>query len=83
VAGLSCAGQEGIRRGVDLLRRCDEMVSKLGLFSANESKEDVSTTNLKYLLVCPLSSLPCLYCLYLYLKFLLNHSVSYLDFASF
>jgi hypothetical protein len=56
------------------------MVSKLGLFSANESKEDVSTTNLKYLLVCPLSSLPCLY---LYLKFLLNHSVSYLDFASF
>jgi hypothetical protein len=48
----SCSlDQEGIRRAVDLLRRCDEMVSKLGLFSANESKEDVSTTNLKYLLV--------------------------------
>jgi hypothetical protein len=44
-------GQEGIRNGVDLLRRCDEMVSKLGLFSPNETKEDVSTANLKYLLV--------------------------------
>jgi len=29
------------------------MVSKLGLFSRNETKEDVSTANLKYLLVCP------------------------------
>jgi immunoglobulin-binding protein 1 len=46
-----CAGQEGIRKGVELLRRCDEMVSKLGLFSTNETKEDVSTANLKYLLV--------------------------------
>jgi hypothetical protein len=27
------------------------MVSKLGLFSSNETKEDVSTANLKYLLV--------------------------------
>jgi hypothetical protein len=36
---------------VELLRRCDEMVSKLGLFSPNETKEDVSTANLKYLLV--------------------------------
>jgi hypothetical protein len=27
------------------------MVSKLGLFSTNETKEDVSTANLKYLLV--------------------------------
>lgn len=44
--------QEGIRKGVDLLRRCDEMVSKLGLFSSNETKDDVSTANLKYLLVC-------------------------------
>lgn len=28
------------------------MISKLGLFSSNETKEDVSTANLKYLLVC-------------------------------
>ena len=51
------AAQDGIRTGVDLLRRCDEMVSKLGLFSPNETKEDVSTANLKYLLVCPFPSL--------------------------
>ena len=51
------AGQEGIRKGVELLRRCDEMVSKLGLFSTNETKEDVSTANLKYLLVCSPPSL--------------------------
>lgn len=51
-------GQEGIRKGVDLLRRCDEMVSKLGLFSSNETKEDVSTANLKYLLVWPPSPSP-------------------------
>jgi immunoglobulin-binding protein 1 len=56
------AGQEGVRKGVDLLRRCDEMVSNLGLFSSNESKEDVSTINLKYLLVCPFSfSRICIY----------------------
>ncbi|XP_047048783.1 PP2A regulatory subunit TAP46 [Lolium rigidum] len=47
----SSLDQEGIRRGVDLLRRCDDMVSKLGLFSSNETKDDVSTANLKYLLV--------------------------------
>ena len=51
------AAQDGIRTGVDLLRHCDEMVSKLGLFSPNETKEDVSTANLKYLLVCPFPSL--------------------------
>lgn len=27
------------------------MISKLGLFSSNETKEDISTTNLKYILV--------------------------------
>jgi hypothetical protein len=51
---LGFAWQEGIRRGVDLLRRCDDMVSNLGLFSSNETKDDVSTANLKYLLVWPL-----------------------------
>ncbi|VAI29916.1 unnamed protein product [Triticum turgidum subsp. durum] len=51
LASSSSLDQEGIRKGVDLLRRCDDMVSKLGLFSSNETKEDVSTANLKYLLV--------------------------------
>ncbi|KAM0891402.1 hypothetical protein ACQ4PT_026431 [Festuca glaucescens] len=51
LASSSSLDQEGILKGVDLLRRCDEMVSKLGLFSSNETKEDVSTANLKYLLV--------------------------------
>ncbi|GJN13837.1 hypothetical protein PR202_gb00585 [Eleusine coracana subsp. coracana] len=51
LASSSSLDQEGIRKGVHLLRRCDEMVSKLGLFSSNETKDDVSTTNLKYLLV--------------------------------
>ncbi|KAJ1274121.1 hypothetical protein BS78_05G038600 [Paspalum vaginatum] len=51
LASSSALDQDGIRRGVDLLRRCDEMVGKLGLFSPNETKEDVSTANLKYLLV--------------------------------
>uniref|UniRef100_A0A0D9XWR5 PP2A regulatory subunit TAP46 n=1 Tax=Leersia perrieri TaxID=77586 RepID=A0A0D9XWR5_9ORYZ len=51
LASSSSLDQEGVRKGVDLLRRCDEMVSKLGLFSSNETKDDVSTANLKYLLV--------------------------------
>lgn len=51
LASSSSLDQEGIRRGVDLLRRCDDMVSNLGLFSSNETKDDVSTANLKYLLV--------------------------------
>ncbi|KAG2544283.1 hypothetical protein PVAP13_9KG019272, partial [Panicum virgatum] len=51
LASSSALDQDGIRTGVDLLRCCDEMVSKLGLFSPNETKEDVSTANLKYLLV--------------------------------
>jgi hypothetical protein len=50
------------------------MVSNLGLFSSNESEEDVSTTNLKYLLVCPLSfSRVCIYSAFLY-----NFSIQYL-----
>nr|CAA90866.1 chilling-inducible protein [Oryza sativa Japonica Group] len=51
LASSSSLDQEGIRKGVDLLRRCDEMVSKVGLFSSNETKDDISTANLKYLLV--------------------------------
>ncbi|KAG0479869.1 hypothetical protein HPP92_010491 [Vanilla planifolia] len=50
-ASESSVDQEVLKKGIEALRRCDEMVSKLGLFSSNETKDDVSTTNLKYLLV--------------------------------
>ncbi|XP_008806428.1 PP2A regulatory subunit TAP46 [Phoenix dactylifera] len=51
MASESSADQETLRKGIEALRRCYEMVSKLGLFSSNETKDDVSTANLKYLLV--------------------------------
>ncbi|KAI3891957.1 hypothetical protein MKX03_029282 [Papaver bracteatum] len=47
----SATDQEIIKRGCEALETCDEMINQLGLFSANETKEDVSTSNLKYLLV--------------------------------
>ncbi|KAJ6821291.1 PP2A regulatory subunit TAP46 [Iris pallida] len=47
----SSVEQSTLRKGIEALRRCDDMVSKLGLFSSNETKDDVSTANLKYLLV--------------------------------
>ncbi|KAI3987973.1 hypothetical protein MKX01_021087 [Papaver californicum] len=47
----SAIDQEIIKKGCEALETCDEMINKLGLFSANETKEDVSTSNLKYLLV--------------------------------
>ncbi|KAJ3671198.1 hypothetical protein LUZ60_008624 [Juncus effusus] len=50
-ASDSSVDQDTLRKGIELLRQCDEMVSKLGLFSSNETKDDVNTTNLKYLLV--------------------------------
>lgn len=40
-----------VKKGSDLLRQCEEMISKLGLFSLNETKDDISTANLKYILV--------------------------------
>lgn len=40
-----------MNKGCEYLGKCEEMIGKLGLFSANETKEDISTTNLKYLLV--------------------------------
>lgn len=43
--------QEVVRKGCEALRKCEERISKLGLFSANETKDDISTTNLKYILV--------------------------------
>ncbi|XP_073006868.1 PP2A regulatory subunit TAP46 [Typha latifolia] len=51
MASESSADEETLRKGIEALRRCDEMVSKLGLFSSNETKDEVSTANLKYLLV--------------------------------
>ncbi|KAJ0819805.1 putative TAP46-like protein [Helianthus annuus] len=30
---------------------CEKIISKSGLFSTNETKEETSTTNLKYILV--------------------------------
>ncbi|OAY75404.1 PP2A regulatory subunit TAP46 isoform X1 [Ananas comosus] len=51
VASDSSVDQETLRKGIEALQRCDEMVSKLGLFSLNETKDDVTTANLKYLLV--------------------------------
>ncbi|XP_010924912.2 PP2A regulatory subunit TAP46 [Elaeis guineensis] len=51
MASESSINQEILMKGIEALRRCDEMVSKLGLFSSNETKDDVSTANLKYLLV--------------------------------
>jgi hypothetical protein len=40
-----------VKKGIEALENCEEMISKLGLFSSNETKEDISTTNLKYILV--------------------------------
>ncbi|KAL0299688.1 UNVERIFIED_CONTAM: PP2A regulatory subunit TAP46 [Sesamum radiatum] len=50
-ASDSSVDQDTVKKGCELLKKCEEMIGKLGLFSANETKEDISTTNLKYLLV--------------------------------
>lgn len=34
-----------------LLQRCEVLIEKLGVFSANEEVEDIATGDLKYLLV--------------------------------
>ncbi|XP_022993622.1 PP2A regulatory subunit TAP46-like [Cucurbita maxima] len=47
----SASDQDVVRKGCDALRKCEDMIGKLGLFSANETKEDISTGNLKYILV--------------------------------
>ncbi|OIV96838.1 hypothetical protein TanjilG_08699 [Lupinus angustifolius] len=44
----SGADQEVLKKGCEALHRCEDMVNNLGLFSSNETKEDISTTNLKY-----------------------------------
>ncbi|GFQ06482.1 pp2a regulatory subunit tap46 [Phtheirospermum japonicum] len=50
-ASDSSVDQDTVRKGCELLKICEEMIGKLGLFSANETKDDISTTKLKYLLV--------------------------------
>ncbi|KAL9256294.1 PP2A regulatory subunit TAP46-like protein [Drosera capensis] len=47
----SAIDQDEIRKGCEVLERCEEMIGKLGLFSSNETKQDISAANLKYLLV--------------------------------
>ncbi|XP_019200301.1 PREDICTED: PP2A regulatory subunit TAP46 [Ipomoea nil] len=51
MATESTADQDTVKKGCELLRKCEEMISKLGLFSANETKDEISTVNLKFLLV--------------------------------
>ena len=40
-----------MRKGCEALRKCEDMIGKLGLFSVNETKEDINTGNLKYIMV--------------------------------
>ncbi|KAK8690428.1 hypothetical protein V6N13_073961 [Hibiscus sabdariffa] len=47
----SGADQDLVKKGCEVLGKCEDMINKLGLFSSNETKDDISTTNLKYLLV--------------------------------
>ncbi|XP_028790971.1 PP2A regulatory subunit TAP46-like [Neltuma alba] len=47
----SGADQELVRKGCEALGKCEDMINKLGLFSANETKDDIITTSLKYILV--------------------------------
>ncbi|KAK4487326.1 hypothetical protein RD792_006062 [Penstemon davidsonii] len=50
-ASDSSVDQDAVSKGCEFLRKCEDMIGKLGLFSANETKEDISTSNLKYILV--------------------------------
>lgn len=43
--------QEMVNKGIEALRKCEDMIGKLGLFSANESKDEIGTSALKYMLV--------------------------------
>ncbi|EFH57149.1 predicted protein [Arabidopsis lyrata subsp. lyrata] len=40
-----------VKKGCEMFQKCEDMIRKLALFSSNETKEDISTNNLKYLLV--------------------------------
>lgn len=51
MASESSVDQETIKKGCQVLQQCEDMIGKLGLFSTNETKDDIGTANLKYLLV--------------------------------
>lgn len=51
IATESGCDPDAVRKGCEVLERCEDMVGKLGLFSSNETKDDISTANLKYILV--------------------------------
>ncbi|XP_006279621.2 PP2A regulatory subunit TAP46 [Capsella rubella] len=50
-ASESGVDQDVVKKGCEMFQKCEDMIGKLGLFSSNETKEDISTNNLKYLLV--------------------------------
>ncbi|EFH42206.1 predicted protein [Arabidopsis lyrata subsp. lyrata] len=50
-ASESGTDQDVVKKGCEMFQKCEDMIGKLGLFSSNETKEDISTNNLKYLLV--------------------------------
>ncbi|EPS57927.1 hypothetical protein M569_16890, partial [Genlisea aurea] len=43
--------QDAVKKACGLLRKCEEMIGKLGLFSRNETNDEISTSSLKYILV--------------------------------
>lgn len=51
LANSSQIGNDEVKKGCQLLRKCQEIADRIGLFSTNEEKEDISTGDLKYLLV--------------------------------
>lgn len=51
IATESGCDPDAVRKGCEVLEKCEDMVGKLGLFSSNETKDDISTANLKYILV--------------------------------
>ncbi|KAH0704861.1 hypothetical protein KY289_009937 [Solanum tuberosum] len=50
IASESSVDRDLVKKGCELLRQCEEMISKLGLFSLNETIDDIITANLKYIL---------------------------------
>lgn len=50
-ASESSIDQDTVRKSCEMLKVCEEMIGQLGLFSLNETKDDITTANLKYVLV--------------------------------
>ncbi|EFH57146.1 predicted protein [Arabidopsis lyrata subsp. lyrata] len=50
-ASESGVDRDVVKKGCEMFQKCEDMIRKLALFSSNETKEDISTNNLKYLLV--------------------------------